>query len=449
MSADSEPLPPPNEPVKFESLCLDLFKELWRDPNAQKNGRSGRPQGGVDVFGQKADELMGVQCKQKNNLLWRKITAAELEAEVKKARRFRPPLSEFILATSGLADEKVQQRARELTDAHEGKGLFKVSVWSWRELWHEIYGRPSLLERLGPVYWPRLWEAFSRRPELARLAATLATHQDESAESLVARAGELSEAAASAPQAEAQTQAIIEEVFEASHDGLVANLRSFVGDSRRLADSLMRRTFPLQTVLCGLFRGKSETANSRREKFAVLIDYAQKNLAKGGGEWFVREFNHKLDFPGGVVYSVPAPAMTDEEMEAWQREDRQRRERSREKVKRMHPDWPDYKIEGYLNTFGDYSAEEPDLHSRRILTDSERIKKRLLEAEVLDFWTCRWLVTANQKLTSGERRQSSRKGAQAKRNVRTPPRPSPAGTGALPEGEPHSGSFGPSRRAAS
>ncbi len=413
MSADSEPLPPPNDPIAFESLCLDLFKELWQDQNAQKNGRSGQPQAGVDVFGQKAGKWVGVQCKQKDNLLRRKITVAELEAEVKKACHFHPLLSEFILAATGPADERVQQRARELTDAHEQEGLFKVSVWSWPKIRHEIYAGKSLLETLEPVYWPRLRQAFAGKPELALLAATLAPHHDESAESLVARAVELSKAAASAPEAEAQTQAIISGIFEASHDRLVANLRSFVGDSRRLADSLVRQTFPIERVLRELFRSKGETAKTRREKFAALIDYAQKNLAQGGGEWFVQEFNYKLDFPGGVVYNVPAPPMTDEEMEAWRREDRQRRKRNREKVKRVHPDWPDYKIEEYLNIFTGYSAEEPDLPSRRILTDSERIKKHLLEAEVLDFWTCRWLVTANQKRTFGNRREPGRKGAQA------------------------------------
>ena len=415
MSADSESLPPPNDSAGFESLCYDLFKALWQDQGAQKNGRRGQPQAGVDVFGQKAGKWVGVQCKQKDNLVWRKITAAQLRTEVKKARHFRPPLSEFILATTGPADEKVQQRARELTDAHKQKRLFKVVVWSWPKIWHEIYAGKSLLETLGPVYWPRLWQAFARRPELALLAATLAPHQDESAESLVARAVELSKAAASAPEAEAQTQAIIKGVFEASHAGLVANLRSFVGDSRRLADSLVGQTFPIERVLRELFRSKGETAKTRREKFAALIDYAQHHLAQGGAEWFVREFNHKLDFPGGVVYNVPPPPMTDEEMEAWRREDRQRRKRSREKVKRMHPDWPDYKIEEYLNIFTGYSAEEPDPHSRRILTDSERIKKRLLGAEVLDFWTCRWLVTANQKRSSRSCLVSGRKGAQAKR----------------------------------
>ena len=46
MSADSEAYPPPNEPAAFESLCLDLWKEIWEDPGAQKNGRSGQSQAG-------------------------------------------------------------------------------------------------------------------------------------------------------------------------------------------------------------------------------------------------------------------------------------------------------------------------------------------------------------------------------------------------------------------
>ncbi len=48
MSADSERLLPPNDPVAFESLCLDLFKEIWGDSGAQKNGRSGQAQAGVE-----------------------------------------------------------------------------------------------------------------------------------------------------------------------------------------------------------------------------------------------------------------------------------------------------------------------------------------------------------------------------------------------------------------
>src|SRR5208283_3171854 len=122
MSADSETFPPPNNPDEFESLCLDLWKDIWDDPGATKNGRSGQPQAGVDVYGRQDERWMGVQCKQKDGQLLSKVTVEELDREVSEALTFKPKLTAFILATSGPADAKVQERARELTDAHRAKG---------------------------------------------------------------------------------------------------------------------------------------------------------------------------------------------------------------------------------------------------------------------------------------------------------------------------------------
>lgn len=157
MSADSERLLPPNDPAAFESLCLDLLKDIWGgDAGAQKNGRSGQSQAGVDLFGRCQGKWMGVQCKQKDGLLRTKVTKTDLEREVKAALRFEPRLSLFILATSGPRDAKIQNCARKLTDAHERRGLFKVEVWSWEDIWHEIYQREALLKCLKPIYWPRL-----------------------------------------------------------------------------------------------------------------------------------------------------------------------------------------------------------------------------------------------------------------------------------------------------
>ena len=126
MNSDSECLLPPNEPAAFESLCLDLWKEIWHDPGAQKNGRSGQAQAGVDVFGRQGGAWVGVQCKQKDGLLRTKVTVAELAAEVQNALEFRPKLAKFILATSGPRDAKVQERARQITEDHQSVGLFTV-----------------------------------------------------------------------------------------------------------------------------------------------------------------------------------------------------------------------------------------------------------------------------------------------------------------------------------
>ncbi len=143
MCSDIEIWPPPDDPSAFESLCLDLYKEIWGDSGAQKNGRSGQGQSGVDVFGKGRDgQPVGVQCKQKSGMLRTKLTAAELKEEVKKASDFRPPLRLFIVATTGPRDKAIQARAREL---EEGT-TFKIQVWSWPDLWHEIYRLRKLVE---------------------------------------------------------------------------------------------------------------------------------------------------------------------------------------------------------------------------------------------------------------------------------------------------------------
>jgi len=162
MSADIERWEPPNDPAAFESLCLDLWREVWHNPSAQKNGRSGQPQAGVDVFGQHQGKWEGVQSKQKDGLLRSKVTIKELEGEVEAAKEFTPPLANFILATTGPRDAKVQKRARELTEEHKQQGLFSVEVWSWEDIWDELYRREDLLVRIAPGYRPRLIAA-SRR----------------------------------------------------------------------------------------------------------------------------------------------------------------------------------------------------------------------------------------------------------------------------------------------
>ena len=47
-SAMATLLPPLRDWQAFEDLCCDLWRELWRDPEAQKHGRSGQRQEGVD-----------------------------------------------------------------------------------------------------------------------------------------------------------------------------------------------------------------------------------------------------------------------------------------------------------------------------------------------------------------------------------------------------------------
>jgi hypothetical protein len=152
----SERWPPPTDPNTFESLCADLWGSICGRA-VHKNGRNGQQQAGVDVYGKHGDKWIGIQCKQRDELLRSKLTPAELAREVAAARHFEPRLSRFIVATTGASDATIQEVARQLTHEHSLEGLFDVEVWSWTEIWAELNRRPALLRTVGPVYWPRLF----------------------------------------------------------------------------------------------------------------------------------------------------------------------------------------------------------------------------------------------------------------------------------------------------
>lgn len=142
-------IPQPQIWQEFESLCCDLWKELWNDPYAQRNGRSGQAQYGVDVIGRPGggDRHHGVQCKGKDAFKHESVSIKELEIEVQKAKLFNPPLEHFILATTGPKDAHVEERARQLTEEHLGKSLFSVTVLSWPDILELLARYPNVIER--------------------------------------------------------------------------------------------------------------------------------------------------------------------------------------------------------------------------------------------------------------------------------------------------------------
>ncbi len=142
-------VPPPANWQDFESLCCDLWRAIWQDPNTQKNGRLGQSQYGVDIFGrpdQKAS-WAGVQCKGKDNYDDKTLTQEEVEAEVERAKSFRPPLSSFTIATSGKRDAKIQELSRSITEKHLVAGLFTLHIWSWEDILAHLEEYPDVIEK--------------------------------------------------------------------------------------------------------------------------------------------------------------------------------------------------------------------------------------------------------------------------------------------------------------
>lgn len=136
---------PPRNWDQFEELCADIFQEEWRDAMLVRHGRAGQLQFGVDIVGRDgAIWPVGVQCKKKS--LWpvSKLTIAELDEEIEKAKRFRPNLQAFYVATTAPDDQPLQEHVRLLNERHEAAGLFSVAVLGWRELVRRATRHPSV-----------------------------------------------------------------------------------------------------------------------------------------------------------------------------------------------------------------------------------------------------------------------------------------------------------------
>jgi hypothetical protein len=145
-------LPCPKNWQEFETLCLALWKEIWNDPNAQKNGRSGNPQKGVDIFGQpkSGSHFHGVQCKGRDNFTNQKVTGSELRKEIEKAERFKPAITHFVLATTAARDFQLQEAARKISQQRQTENLFSVAVFAWDDIHAELSQRTELCEKLYP-----------------------------------------------------------------------------------------------------------------------------------------------------------------------------------------------------------------------------------------------------------------------------------------------------------
>lgn len=173
MQFRAKQIAPPKEWGTFEDLCHALFKRVWHDPLAQKNGRRGQAQHGVDVFGSPNGDrrsCRGAQCKGKDSNYGSKAKWSEVLAEIAKAEKFSPKLDEWIFATTAPADALLQKAARELSVERRAKGLFSVDVLGWEEIQALMVDAPEVVAEFYPEHadhLPQVIEALHAIPSLA------------------------------------------------------------------------------------------------------------------------------------------------------------------------------------------------------------------------------------------------------------------------------------------
>jgi hypothetical protein len=158
-------IPPPSNWQDFETLCCDLWRNIWNDLNAVKNGRQGQSQYGVDIYGRpnQGSRWAGIQCKGRTDFGAKHLLETELLAEATKARSFYPPLSEFIIATTGPKDSKVEEVARRITNENLSTGLFTVHVWGWRDIVERLSEFPDVIAK----HYPHLSQ--NKKPDVESL----------------------------------------------------------------------------------------------------------------------------------------------------------------------------------------------------------------------------------------------------------------------------------------
>jgi len=179
---------PPKSWQKFEDICLDIFKHVWADPLARKNGRTGQPQHGTDIYSSAASGLgqRGVQCKGKDEAYDARLTLAEFKRELAKAEKFKPGLQAWVLATSGPKDAALEEKVRLISAARQAQGKFPVDVLAWEDLQSLIGDHDAILAKHYPEHRPAAAQVEERFLASAETLERLATSLQAAADPLIA-----------------------------------------------------------------------------------------------------------------------------------------------------------------------------------------------------------------------------------------------------------------------
>jgi len=121
----------------FESLCKKLWGEVWGIPDKiKKNGRSGQNQSGVDIYGKpkNVNNFWGIQCKGKDDYTNTKLSEKEIFVEIENAKKFKPLLEVFIIATSSNKDARIEEYIRFLSLESEKSGYFEILLFCWEDI---------------------------------------------------------------------------------------------------------------------------------------------------------------------------------------------------------------------------------------------------------------------------------------------------------------------------
>jgi tetratricopeptide (TPR) repeat protein len=148
-------LAPPRTPAAFEDLCLDLFRALWNDNYAKKNGRNGQGQHGVDIYSSNLSGagITGVQCKNKDLQLNSNLTVEIIDEEIRAAKTFKPALSRFVIVTVDPKDAALEEHVRVVCAGRIENSEFSVEIMFWDDLVPHLGDHPAVADKHLGTTW--------------------------------------------------------------------------------------------------------------------------------------------------------------------------------------------------------------------------------------------------------------------------------------------------------
>lgn len=127
-------IPKPRNWQDLERLCLAIWKAEWKTTSLKTYGRPGQHQDGVDVFGRYMDgmEIGAIQCKCKEEE--KPLTEAIIKEEVEKAKKFKPAIKHYVIATTFDSDVELDSFTAELSQSNMGAGSFSIDLFGWQDI---------------------------------------------------------------------------------------------------------------------------------------------------------------------------------------------------------------------------------------------------------------------------------------------------------------------------
>lgn len=123
-------LPLPKSWDEFEDIVVSAVNAQKPHSNAQRFGRTGQTQNGVDIyFEDSAARRTGVQCK-----LVESLTIEAIKAEIAKAEYFSPTLESYVIAFGGKRDAALQKQVYTLSNERSSKSQFRIEIWFWEDI---------------------------------------------------------------------------------------------------------------------------------------------------------------------------------------------------------------------------------------------------------------------------------------------------------------------------